>query len=139
MAPIEEPLDFLKLPESVNYTETARLFNCDETTLRRRHQGKQQSRRYGDRLYESRRSKQQERDLIADIHKLSSHGIHATLPMLKNFTQDIAKIEVGKSWPYSFVQRNRDEPGCTWFDVLDIARKRGDNVSRYKAYFELVS
>jgi len=139
MAPIDEALAFLKSSESVNYAETARRFNCDETTLRRRHQGKQRSRRDADRLYKSRLSKQQERDLIAYIHKLSSRGIPPTLPMIKNFAQDIAKIKVGKDWPYSFVRRNHIELGCTWFDGLDIARKRADNTSRYKAYFELVS
>ncbi|KID97311.1 DDE superfamily endonuclease, CENP-B-like protein, partial [Metarhizium majus ARSEF 297] len=138
MAPIDEALAFLKSSESFNYAETARRFNCDETTLRRRHQGKQRSRRDADRLYKSRLSKQQERDLIAYIHKLSSRGIPPTLPMIKNFAQDIAKIKVGKDWPYSFVRRNHIELGCTWFDGLDIARKRADNTSRYKAYFELI-
>ncbi|KAL6410938.1 DDE superfamily endonuclease, CENP-B-like protein [Ilyonectria robusta] len=139
MAPIDEALDFLNSSESVNYAETARVFNCDETTLRRRHQGKQRSRQDANRLYKSRLSKEQERDLIAYIHKLSSRGIPPTLPMIKNFAQDIAKTEVGKNWPYSFVQRNRDELGCTWFDGLDIARKKGDNASRYRAYFELIT
>jgi hypothetical protein len=139
MAPIDEALDFLKLSESINYAETASCFGCDETTLRRRHQGKQRSRRDADTLYKSRLSKQQERDLIAYIHKLSSRGIPPTLSMIKNFAQDIAKTKVGKNWPYSFVQRNRDELGCTWFDGLDIARKKADNASRYRAYFELVS
>ncbi|KAM4057542.1 DDE superfamily endonuclease [Hirsutella rhossiliensis] len=58
--------------------------------------------------------------------------------MIKSFAQDIAKIEVGKDWPYSFVRRNSDELGCTWFDGFDIARKRADNASRYRAYYELI-
>ncbi|XP_044715173.1 DDE superfamily endonuclease domain-containing protein [Hirsutella rhossiliensis] len=64
--------------------------------------------------------------------------IPPTLPMIKSFAQDIAKIEVGKDWPYSFVRRNSDELGCTWFDGFDIARKRADNASRYRAYYELI-
>ncbi|XP_044714410.1 DDE superfamily endonuclease domain-containing protein [Hirsutella rhossiliensis] len=104
MAPIDEALEFLKLCDTVNYAKTARQFNCDETTLRRRHQGKQRSRRDADSLYKSRLSKQQERDLVAYIRKLSSRGIPPTLPMIKSFAQDIAKIEVGKDWPYSFVR-----------------------------------
>ncbi|KAJ6437064.1 hypothetical protein O9K51_10361 [Purpureocillium lavendulum] len=56
----------------------------------------------------------------------------------KNFAQDIAKIEVGKNWPYSFVRRNRDKLGCTWFDGLDMARRKADSASRYKDYFELI-
>ncbi|KJZ69920.1 hypothetical protein HIM_10705 [Hirsutella minnesotensis 3608] len=138
MAPIDEALEFLKSCDTVNYAKTARQFNCDETTLRRRHQGKQRSRQDADSLYKSRLSKQQERDLIEYIRKLSSRGIPPTLPMIKSFAQDIAKIEVGKDWPYSFVRRNSDELGCTWFDGFDIARKRADNASRYRAYYELI-
>ena len=97
MAAIDEALKFLKSSESINYAKTARRFNCDETTLRRRHQGKQRSRRDADDLYKSRLSKQQEQELVAYIHKLSSRGIPPTLTMIKNFAQDIAKIEVGRN------------------------------------------
>ena len=88
MAAIDEALEFLKSSESINYAKTAGRFNCDETTLRRRHRGKQRSRRDADSLYKSRLSKQQERELIAYIHKLSSRGIPPTLTMIKNFAQD---------------------------------------------------
>ena len=138
MNAIDEALEFLNSSESINYAKTARYFNCDETTLRRRHQGKQRSRHDADDLYKSRLSKQQERELIAYIHKLSSRGIPPTLTMIKNFAQDIAKIEVGRNWSYGFVKRNRKELGCSWFDGFDVARKRADNAPRYKAYFELV-
>ncbi|KJZ68853.1 hypothetical protein HIM_11756 [Hirsutella minnesotensis 3608] len=37
-----------------------------------------------------------------------------------------------------FVRRNSDELGCTWFDGFDIARKRADNASRYRVYYELI-
>ncbi|KID96268.1 DDE superfamily endonuclease, CENP-B-like protein, partial [Metarhizium majus ARSEF 297] len=138
MAAIDEALKFLESSESSNYAKTARRFNCDETTLRRRHQGKQRSRRDADSLYKSRLSKQQERELVAYIHKLSSRGIPPTLTMMKNFAQDIAKIEVGRNWAYGFVKRHHTDLGCTWFDGFDIARRRADNTPRYKAYFELI-
>lgn len=78
-------------------------------------------------------------DLIAYIKKLTARRIPPTLSMVGNFTRDIAKIDVGKNWSYAFVQRHRDELGCSWFDGFDIARKKADNASRYRAYFELVS
>ncbi|KJZ68852.1 hypothetical protein HIM_11755 [Hirsutella minnesotensis 3608] len=109
MAPIDEALEFLKSCETVNYAKTARRFNCDETTLRRRHQGKQRSRQDADGLYKSRLSKQQERDIVAYNRKLSSRGIPPTLPMIKSFAQDMAKIEVGKDWPYRFVRHPNNE------------------------------
>ncbi|KAF5120823.1 hypothetical protein E5D57_013340 [Metarhizium anisopliae] len=47
--------------------------------------------------------------------------------MIKNFAQDIAKIEVGRNWAYGFVKRHHTDLGCTWFDGFDIARRRADN------------
>ncbi|KAL5610899.1 hypothetical protein FOBRF1_007016 [Fusarium oxysporum] len=138
MAALDKALEFLKTSGSINYVATAKKFECDETTLRRRHQGKQRARRDADTLYKSRLSKQQEQDLVTYIRKLSLRGIPPTLSMIRNFAQDIAKIEVGKNWPYSFVQRHRNEIDCTWFDGFDIARKRADNASRYRAYFDLI-
>jgi hypothetical protein len=121
MAAIDKGLEFLKTSGSINYDATAKKFKCDETTLRRRHQGKQRARRDADSLYKSRLSKQQEQDLVTYIRKLPLRGIPPTLSMIRNFAQDIAKIEVGKNWPYSFVQRHRNEIDCTWFDGFDIA------------------
>ncbi|RKK07648.1 hypothetical protein BFJ65_g17853 [Fusarium oxysporum f. sp. cepae] len=138
MAAIDKALEFLKISGSINYAATAKKFECDETTLRRRHQGKQRARRDADSLYKSRLSKQQEQDLVTYIRKLSLRGIPPTLSMIRNFAQDIAKIEVGKNWPYSFVQLHRNEIDCTWFDGFDIARRRADNASRYRAYFDLI-
>ncbi|KAL5592917.1 hypothetical protein FOBRF1_013225 [Fusarium oxysporum] len=138
MAAIDKALEFLKTSGSINYAATAKKFECDETTLRRRHQGKQRARRDADSLYKSRLSKQQEQDLVTYIRKLSLRGIPPTLSMIRNFAQDIAKIEVGKNWPYSFVQRHRNEIDCTWFDGFDIARRRADNASRYRAYFDII-
>ncbi|KAL5585824.1 hypothetical protein FOVSG1_013516 [Fusarium oxysporum f. sp. vasinfectum] len=138
MAALDKALEFLKTSGSINYAATAKKFECDETTLRRRHQGKQRARRDADTLYKSRLSKQQEQDLVTYIRKPSLRGIPPTLSMIRNFAQDIAKIEVGKNWPYSFVQRHRNEIDCTWFDGFDIARKRADNASRYRAYFDLI-
>jgi hypothetical protein len=51
MAAIDKTLQFLKTSGSINYAATAKKFECDETTLRRRHQGKQRARRDADSLY----------------------------------------------------------------------------------------
>ena len=85
MAAIDKALEFLKTSGSINYAATAKKFECDETTLRRRHQGKQRARRDADSLYKSRLSKQQEQDLVTYIRKLSLRGIPPTLSMIRNF------------------------------------------------------
>jgi len=51
MASLEDALASLRLSETVNYAETIREYNYVETTLRRRHQGKQRSCKDADFIY----------------------------------------------------------------------------------------
>ena len=97
MASLEAGLASLQLSETINYVETAKEHKCDETTLRRRHQGKQRSRKDADFTYKSHLSMQQEKDLVAYINRLTARGLPPTLPMVKNFAEDIAKKEIGKN------------------------------------------
>src|SRR5271156_597177 len=117
----------LRLSKSINYAETAREYKCDETTLRRRHQGKQRSRQDADFIYKSYLSKQQKKDLVAYINKLTARGLPPTLLMVKNFGEDLAKKEVGKSWVYGFVQRHKDVITCDWLKGEDLFPERANN------------
>jgi len=139
MDTLNEALLYLASAGVVNYAAAARQFGCNETTLRRRHQGKQRARRDADYDYKTALTQQQERDLVTYIQNLTNRGIPPTLPMVRNFAQDIAKVELGSTWSYNFVNRHRDELDCSWFDGFDIARKKADNSARYRRYFELVS
>jgi len=139
MEGLDAALASLRLSKSINYAETAREYKCDETTLRRRHQGKQRSRQDADFMYKSYLSKQQEKDLVAYINKLTARGLPPTIPMVKNFGEDLAKRDVGKNWAYEFVQRHKEVITCDWLKGEDLSRKRADNSQRYKVYFERVS
>ena len=139
MGSLEEALAFLESSEKLNYAATARKFGCDESTLRRRHQGKHRSRQDADLTYKFKLSQQQEQALVAYITKLTARGLPPTPSMVKNFAEEIGKFKLGNNWPYYFIKRHRDVLGSDWFDGFDVARKKADNVSRYKAYFKLVS
>jgi len=139
MESLKAGLASLQLSETVNYRATAGEYKCVETTLRRRHQGKQRSRQDADFTYKSHLSKQQEKDLVAYINRLTGRGLPPTLPMVKNFAEDIAKKEIGKNWAYDFVQRHKDQITYDWLKGEDLCRKKVDNSSQYQAYFELVS
>jgi hypothetical protein len=139
MEGLEAALASLQLSESINYAATARKFKCDETTLRRRHQSKQQLRQNADFSYKTHLLKQQEKDHVAYVNKLTAHGLPPTLAMVKNFAEDLAKNEVGKNSPYEFVKRHNNELSSGWLKGEDLARKKADDTWRYEAYFELVS
>ena len=97
MAALKAALADLKSSESTNYAATAAEHGCDETTLRRRHQGKQVSRQ--DAAFECRSllSKQRERELISYINKLTARGLPPTTSMVWNFAQDLAKSRLQKT------------------------------------------
>ena len=97
MEGLDAALASLRLLKSINYAETAREYKCDETTPRRRHQGKQRSRQDADFIYKSYLSKQQEKDLITYINKLIAHSLPPTISMIKNFGEDLAKRDIGKN------------------------------------------
>lgn len=138
MTPLDEALAFIENSESVNYAQVSRMFKCDETTLRRRHQGKQRSMSDVTYLNKTALSKQQESDLCEYIRVLTKRGILPTLQMVKNFAEEMAKTALGKNWPYTFVKRHQNDLDCSWFDGFDSSRKHADNEGRYRHYFELV-
>ena len=139
MAALKAALADLKSSESINYAATAAEHGCDETTLRRRHQGKQVSRQ--DAAFECRSllSKQQERDLISYINKLTARGLPPITLMVWNFAQDLAKKPPSKNWVYKFIRRCSNELASGWLRSVDINRKKTDNIHRYKFYFKLIS
>lgn len=139
MENLEAALRSLELSDSINYAGTARKFNCSATTLRRRHKGEQRSRHVADFEYKSHLSKQQEKDLIAYINRLTARGLPPTVSMVKYFAEELAKTTVGKNWVNGFVKRHDNELATGWLRGADLCRKKADNYSRIKRYFELVS
>jgi hypothetical protein len=80
--------------EEIGYVAIAKRFGVDESTLRRRHQGKcntcveaAQERKY--------LSTQQEEELVKYIKGLTSKGLPPTRAMIQNFASVVTKKEVG--------------------------------------------
>lgn len=139
MESLEAALDSLKLSESVNYAKTAKEHKVDANTLRRRHKGIQQSRQDADFQYKTLLTKQQERELVNYINKLTARGLPPTPAMVRNFAYDIGKRWPGKNWVSEFQKRQKSELHSGFLVGADLNRKKADNIQDYQAYFELVS
>ena len=88
MEAIEAALASLELSDSVNYAQTAREYGVSDTTLRRRHQGKQVSRHKAAFGSKSLLTDAQEQVLISHIKRLSERGIPPTPQMVRNFAAE---------------------------------------------------
>ena len=80
-----------------NYSEIARIFPFDRTTLMRRHQARTTSRQEAIYLYHSALSKHQEEALIVQINKQSARGRPPTTQIVKNLAKEIIGRELNKN------------------------------------------
>jgi hypothetical protein len=93
--------------EEIGYVGIAKKFGVDESTLRRRHQGKCNTRVEAAQERKDL-STQQEEELVKYIKDLTSKGLPCTRAMIQNFASVVAKKEVGKSWVLRFLNRHKD-------------------------------
>jgi hypothetical protein len=137
MDPFEAALDDLKSQDPPAYRPTARKYGISHSALMRRHKGQARPRRVL-RDDQAVLSKQQERDLIGEINRLSFRGIPPTKSMIKRFAITIAQKPVGKNWVYRFLKRHNDTLSSSYLKARDMCRKKADNFYDYSYYFELV-
>ena len=97
MSSLEAALAALKLSESPNYAYFAKEFGVDTTTLVRRYKGTQLSLKEVVYQYRTLLSKQQTKDLINYINKLSVHSYPSISIIVQNFAFNILKKWPGKN------------------------------------------
>jgi transposase-like protein len=131
MGDLEAALASLALSDSVNYVQTAKEYGVDETTLRRRHQGKQVSRHTAAFESKSLLTDAQEQVLISHIKRLTERGIPPTPQMVRNFAAEIGKERPGKNWVYKFVKRYPQELDSRYLKGFDFSRKHADRLESY--------
>jgi transposase-like protein len=93
--------------EEIGYVAIAKKFGVDESTLRRRHQGRCST--HVEAAQEQKNlSTQQEEELVKYIKDLTSKGLPSSRAMTQNFASVVAKKEVGKSWVLPFLNKHKD-------------------------------
>ena len=137
MQAIELALEDLSLQEVPNYTETAKKFGVNRSTLSRRYRGKTASRdEY--REQKSLLNNEQTKVLINEINRLSALGTPATPAMVRVFASNLAGIWPGVNWVNRFEQSHKHEIASVYLKGFDIARKKSDSWVELRKYYDLV-
>ena len=140
MEPIDAAIDFLKsldLGEDINYSQIAKKYGVNRSTLSRRWrgiQGPMQSKIEKTRLLNNT----QEIKLIKYIETLTNRGLPPTREIIRNFASEIAAKEPEKNWVNRFIKRHEVELISQWATSIDLQRKRADSSSKYALYFKLL-
>ncbi|KIX04029.1 uncharacterized protein Z518_07582 [Rhinocladiella mackenziei CBS 650.93] len=123
--------------DAPNIAATAKRHNVDRSTLSRRWRRKTGS--WEDHVDSmSLLTKQQQKNLVFYINKLTERGIPPTNAMVRNFAHDIWQKWPGKNWVYRFIQAHENVLKSGYLCGADLSRKKANNVHQYRPYFELV-
>ena len=130
MASYELALEALRsLPpgEKPNISLVARTYGVDQSNLSRRYRGVTGSK---EAQYNNQRllSKEQSRELVKYINKLTKRGLPPTNSMLANFARDISSREPSKNWASRWIKAHSDVIISHYTKSLDSDRKKADSV-----------
>ncbi|KAF7573540.1 hypothetical protein PtrM4_084450 [Pyrenophora tritici-repentis] len=124
--------------DKFTYSEVARRFGVDRSTLSRRHQqirGSNEAKSRNQQLLHPH----QELQLLEHIDELTEAGLPPTRTMIQNFASAIAGRATSQSWVTRFFHRHPDAIISRWSTGLDRNRHRADSVYKYESYFDLLS
>jgi hypothetical protein len=138
MGSIQDAISDLESQEFPNIAATAKKHHVNRSTLSRRWRGETGS--LEDHIDSvSLLTKQQQKNLVSYINKLTERGIPPTNAMVRNFAHDICQKWPGKNWVYRFIQTHEKTLKSAYLNGADLSRKKADNEHEYRLYFELVS
>ncbi|KAF7577039.1 hypothetical protein PtrM4_012790 [Pyrenophora tritici-repentis] len=120
--------------EHFTYSEIAKRFSVERSTLARRHQGKCQPRSIAHQILHP----QQEKELVEYIQGLTARRTPPTREMIKNFASTIAGKGVSDTSVSSFLDRNSPHLISRWQSGMDRQRHQADSGAKYSLYFDLL-
>lgn len=135
---IAEAIEDLESQMRPNFSDTARRYNVERTTLRRRFRGEQGTIQQAISETRQRLTHTQEEVVIEQINKLSGKGLSTTPQMVKNFAQEIAGVELGPNWVSRFIRRHQDRLTSRYLRAINHSRKIADNSENFQHFFDTV-
>ena len=101
-------LSSLELREKPHYTQVAKTFGVNRSTLSKRHRGVQGTR--AEYLQKQQLlSLIKEQELVKYIERLCARGLPPTQQMVRNFASEIAGKQAGGNWVNRFLKRSKVE------------------------------
>ena len=137
MDPINAALTTLELQDPPNYTQTAKEFNINRTTLSRRYRQITRARQDVTEM-KSLLLIQQERTLLGYINLLTKHRLPLTPQMVRNFAFEISRITPKKNQVLRFIKHYKDKIKSSYLALINITYKRADNPYQYKLFYKLL-
>src|SRR5450755_752380 len=107
-AQLELALSDLREQSIPNFSETARRFQVNRTTLRRRFAGTQRSFRTCREDTNQCLTPAQEEVLIGFINRLTDRSLPPTSQIVKNVAEELRGAPVNKNWVSVFTRRHKD-------------------------------
>lgn len=138
MAQIDAALEHLKALEKLNYAATARMFETDETTLRRRFLGRTVSRQQRASEELQHLNPVQEEVLLGYIDRLTDKHIPPTTQIVRNLAEELLGHSVGKNWAAGFCRRHKERIFSLYLPPLDRARVSTERPEVYEQFYMLV-
>jgi hypothetical protein len=132
-------LDDLNTQLKPNYGRTAAKYEgVKRTTLWRRFEGTQVSRRVANAIHRQLLSMAQEEALIKQINDLTARGLPPTSDIVHNLAKEIVSGLIGKNWTRQFVQQHRDQLKSLYLRNIDSMRTKAKFAPLFKLFFDLV-
>jgi hypothetical protein len=136
---IEAAIKDLKSQERVNYSKTAKKWQVERTTLRRRFKVKQRSYQVYHSEVTQCLSNAQEEALIRQINNLTDRGIPPTSRIARNLAEEITGKAVGKNWHANFIRRQKKRLKSLYMRNIDNMRKKAEYEPSFRLFYEQVS
>jgi transposase-like protein len=135
---IENAINALDRQLIPNYSQVAREFGIERTTLMRRHKGICASRLEATSLHHKLLTNTQEEALISQINKLTVRGLPPTSQIVRNLAEEIIGRDVGKNWTANFVHRHSSRLKSLYLRNIDNLRMKSEYGPHIQFFFDLV-
>jgi hypothetical protein len=135
---IDSAIAELNMQIQPNYAATAKKFNVNRTTLRRRFLGTQLSAREASSQTHQKLTIVQEEVLIDWINKLTDRTMPPTTQIVRNVAEELSGSPVGKNWVSQFVGRYKDRLHSVYLRSIDRKRIAAENTEFIKMFYDQV-
>jgi hypothetical protein len=135
---IEKAINALDRQLIPNYSQVARDFGIERTTLMRRHKGICTSRQEATSLYHKLLTDTQEEALISQINKLTVRGLPPISQIIRNLTEEIIGCDVSKNWIAGFIHRYSSRLKSLYLRNINNLRIKSEYRPHIQFFFNLV-
>jgi hypothetical protein len=138
-ARIDEAVAAIQRGEFSDYTNAARKYGCDRSSLSRRIRGLTKSKKDANSFWHQCLTIEQEEVLIYRINDLTDRSMPPTSHIVRNLAEEIRGAPVGKNWVGQFVKRHQIRLKSLYLRNIDNLRAGAEYAPMFQLFFSVVS